>query len=43
MRIDLSKDRAGQKSEKPDEARGAIGELRRREELAIKSGTDARK
>ena len=41
MRIDLSQDRAGQECEKPDEARGAIGELRLGEELATKSGTDA--
>lgn len=43
MRIDLSQDRARQECEKPDEARGAIGELRLGEELAIKSGTDAGK
>lgn len=43
MRVDLSQDRARQKREKPDEARGAIGELSLGEELAIKSGTDAGK
>jgi hypothetical protein len=41
MRVDLGKDRAGQKREQPDEARGAIGEFSPREEFAIESATDA--
>ena len=43
MRIDLSKDSAGQECEKPDEARGAIGELGLREEFARGRRTGARK
>jgi len=43
MRIDLSKDSTGQECEKPDEARGAIGELGLREEFARGRRADARK
>src|SRR5260370_25911777 len=43
MRIDLSQDRARRECEKPDEARGAIGESSLGEVGGIKSGIDAGK
>jgi len=43
MRIGLRKDRAGYKREKPNETRGAIGDLSLRKEFALERGADARK